>query len=212
VRTLSFRILFLGCSLACATNEAVAIGPYDARNGDECRAQVMANFNALAAESSAAGNPRAITSHWNRWAVPELEACERMDQAVRDERMRAAHERLMAAIATLKDEGVVRDEETRWLQREKEAIAGFPHAPYRDAVLALHADFLRYAAAPPPSGDACDGIRRAMKSARAEHDRAVDALLARTEPWRLHEQVRQAALSEWQFQRHLAKRAACATR
>jgi hypothetical protein len=211
VRFHSLRVLAVVCwVVTSAVPGAFAIGRYDARNGDECRAQVIANYNALAARAAAAGNTRAIASHWNRWAVPELEQCEQMDQAVRNTRMQAAHARLTAAITTLRQDGLVRDEEKRWLQQERDAIAEFPHAPYRDAVLALHADFLRYATTAPAAGG-CESIRRALKSARVEHDGAVDALIARTPDWRVNEQVRQAALAEMQFQRYQAQRAGCAT-
>jgi hypothetical protein len=209
VHSHSLRVLAIVCWVAaCAAQGAFAIGRYDARNGDECRAQVLANYNALVAKAAASGNTRAIASDWNRWAVPELEECEQMDRAVRNARMQTAHERIMAAIATLRQDGVVRDEEKRWLQQERDAIADFPHAPYRDAVLALHADFLRYAA-PRPAAGACESIRRALKSARIEHDSAVDALIARTPDWRVNEQVRRAALAEMQLQRYQAQRAGC---
>jgi hypothetical protein len=190
----------------------MAIGRYDARDGEECRAQVEANFAAIAREMAAHGNYHGIVSTWNRWRGPALEECAQMDQAERTRRMQKVHARLEAAIGTLSSGSQVRDEEVRWLADEHAAIAAYPHSPWRDAHVALYAEFQRYSAALTASPAQCAGIERALKSARVEHDAAVDALLRHEPEWRVHDQVRQAAISEMQFQKFQAQRAGCAMR
>ena len=208
----------LAVLLAAASLPALAVGRYDARDGAECRDQVERNFAALAREMAAHGNWHGITSTWNRWRGPALEECEQMDAIEHTRRMRKANERLDAAIAVLSADGAIRDEARRAIAEEHAAsfLAGilvflaFPHSPYRDAHVALHAQYERYAAAPAASPRDCPAIQRALKSARTEHDLAVDALLRHEPEWRVHDQVRQAAIGEMQFQRFLARRAGCA--
>lgn len=207
------RILVCLAALS-STTPAVAIGPYDARDGAECRAQVEANFQAIARDMAASGNYRGIGSTWNRWRGPALEQCEHMDNAERHRRMRKANERLEAAIAILRENGAIRAGEAGWLAQEHAAITSMPHSPYRDAHIALYMQYRRYSDAPAGTTvtQRCDGIGRALKSARTEHDLAVEALLRREPEWRVHDQVRQAAIAEMQYQRFLAKRGGCASR
>lgn len=197
---------------AALSPPALAIGRYDARDGAECRAQVEANFQALARDMAAHGNYRGITATWNRWRSPALEECEQMDTLERARRMQKANERLEAAITVLAGDGAIRDEARQAIAAEHAAILAFPHSPYRDAHVALHAQFERYSAALSASPRQCPGILHALKSARTEHDLAVDALLRHEPEWRVHDQVRQAAIAEMQYQRFLARRAGCATK
>lgn len=207
------RILVCLAAISFAT-PALAIGPYDARDGAECRAQVEANFQAIARDMAASGNYRGITSTWNRWRGPALQQCEQMDNAERYRRIRKANERLEAAIVILRENGGIRAEEVGWLAQEHTAITSMPHSPYRDAHIALYMQYQRYADVPAGASAPlrCDGIGRALKSARTEHDLAVDALLRREPEWRVHDQVRQAAIAEMQYQRFLAKRSGCAAK
>ena len=197
-------------ALALLPFGAAAIGKYDARDGTECRAQVEANFQAMAREMAAAGNYRGITSNWNRWRGPAMEECEQMDRSVQAQRIEKAQARLDAAIATLRANGVIRPEEAQWLEREHAAILAFPHSAWRDAHVARFSDFVRYASPPAAAKENCPGIQAALKGARTEHDLAVDALLRHEPEWRVHDQVRQAAIAEMQWQRFLAQRAGCA--
>jgi hypothetical protein len=208
------RRIVICLAAICGATPALAIGPYDARDAAECRAQVEANFQAIAREMAAGGNYRGITSTWNRWRGPAMEQCEQMDNAERHRRMRKANARLEAAIVILRENGGIRAEEVGGLAEEHTAITSMPHSPYRDAHMALYMQYQRYANA--PSGTSapqrCEGIGRAMKSARTEHDLAVDALLRREPEWRVHDQVRQAAIAEMQYQGFLAKRSGCAAK
>ncbi len=198
---------------------AHAIGRHDARNGDECREQVNANYEALVREMAAHGNYHGIASTDRRWRQPKLRECEQMDRTAREARMAKAHARLTAAIETLRSGGSVGDAEVRWLAEEQAAIAQFPEAPYRTAFLQLHQDFLRYVSAPPPIAR-CGEVLGALRAARHKHDDAVAALVAgRSAPadpadrtWRVHEQQRQAALAEIQWNRFLGVRAGCLER
>ena len=198
--------------LAALSLPALPIGRYDARDGDDCRAQVEANFQAIARDMAAHGNWHGITSRWNRWYVPAMQECAQMDDADRHRRMRKANERLDAAIAVLKGHGSIREEARRAIAEEHAAIEAFPSSPYRDAHIALHSEYQRYAAAVEATPRGCPEIRRAWKSARAEHDLAVDALLRHEPEWRLNDQVRQAAIAEMHFQEFQAQRAGCTVR
>lgn len=72
--------------LAVASGQALALGRHDARNGDECRAQVNANFDALEAEMRVHGNLRGIAAMNRRGREPALADCEQLDRSLRDER------------------------------------------------------------------------------------------------------------------------------
>lgn len=198
---------------------AQAIGKYDARNGDECRAQVNANYEALVREMAAHGNYHGIASTDRRWRQPKLRECEQMDRSVRETRMAKAYARASAALDTLRAGGSVPDEEIRWLASEQAAIVQFPEAPYRTAFLRLYSDLVRYASPPPPIAR-CGEVLGALAAAKSEHDAAVAALLAgRSAPadpadrtWRIQEDRRQGALSEMRWNRFLAVRAGCVER
>jgi hypothetical protein len=49
-----------GVLLIASVDAAWAIGPRDARTGEECRAQVNANFDSIEAQMRANGNYRGI--------------------------------------------------------------------------------------------------------------------------------------------------------
>ena len=115
--------------LACAV-DASATGRYDARNGDECRAQVNADYR----------------------------ECAQMDQAVREERMREVHERLTRAIESLRAGDEVGAAQNRAIADDYAVIVDYPASPYRSACLQLYAEFQRYASAPPAGAGDCGKI------------------------------------------------------
>lgn len=134
---------------------AHSFGKYDSRNGDECRAQVNANYDARAAEMAAHGNFRGIASMNRRHRVPDLAECAQMDRQARESMMSKAYQKLSSAIESLKARGVVSADERRALAADHEAIQKFPPAPYREAYLRLYADYLRYESlAPAPASAA----------------------------------------------------------
>jgi hypothetical protein len=123
----------------------LAIGRYDARNGDECRAQVNANYDAATAQMRANGNLRGIASMNRRGRDVELAECEQMDRSAREATMTKAYRRLSAAVDTLRDQRPVPAGERRALEADYTTILKFPPAPYREAYLHLHVGYLRYA-------------------------------------------------------------------
>ena len=124
---------------------ALAIGRYDARNGDECRAQVNANFDAATAQMRASGNLSGIASMNRRGRDVELAECEQMDRSVREATMTKAYRRLSAAVDTLRGQRPVPAGERRALEADYTMISKYPPTPYREAYLSLHVDYLRYA-------------------------------------------------------------------
>jgi len=128
---------------------AHSFGRYDARNGDECRAQVNANYDALEAEMRAGANFRGIDAMNRRGRATDLADCDRMDRQAQDATMSRAFQRLSKALRSLQAGSAIPADEKRALAADHEAIVGFPPAPYRDAYLALHAEFMRYDAVAP---------------------------------------------------------------
>jgi uncharacterized protein DUF4124 len=128
---------------------AHSFGRLDARNGDECRAQVNANYDALEAEMRASGNLRGIDAMNRRGRATDLADCDRMDRQAQDATMSRAFRRLSQALRSLQAGSAIPADEKRALAADHEAIVGFPPAPFRDAYLALHAEFMRYDAVVP---------------------------------------------------------------
>jgi hypothetical protein len=152
---------------ALAAQGAVhAMGRLDARNGDECRAQVNANFDARAAEMRAHGNARGLAANEARGRQPALEECAQMDQRVRNEAMVDAYSRLSAAIETLRAGGDIPPAQQRALAADHDAMEKLPAAPYRTAYLRSHADYLRYLAVAPASTAASHAARAAPAAIR----------------------------------------------
>jgi hypothetical protein len=130
---------------------AYPFGKYDARNGDECRVQVNANYDDLEADMRAHGNLHGIDAMNQRGRAIDLKACAQMDRQAREATMSKAWQRLSKAIETIKASGTLSADERRVLAADHEAIATFPPAPYREAYLRLHAEFMRYDAVAPTS-------------------------------------------------------------
>lgn len=139
--------------LPCAAH---AFGKYDARNGEECRAQVNANYDAVVAEMRAHGNLRGIEVTNRRSRAPDLAECDQMDRQAREAVMVKAHQRLSAAIDDLKAHRPLPADQRLAVETDHEAILKFPPAPYREACMRLYADYLRLQSpnAPPPAASA----------------------------------------------------------
>ena len=86
---------------------AHSFGKYDSRNGDECRAQVNANYDALAAEMQAHGNLHGIAVMNRKHRAPDLEECDQMDQRAQEALMSKAYQRLSTAIETIRKNGSI---------------------------------------------------------------------------------------------------------
>lgn len=142
---------------------AHSFGKYDSRNGDECRAQVNANYDALAAEMKANGNLRGIAVMNRRSRAIDLAECAQMDQRARESKMVKAYQRLSAAIETLKARQSISADERRVVAADHETILKFPPAPYREAYLRLHADYLRYEAVAPGPASSVAGTTQVFR-------------------------------------------------
>lgn len=149
---------------------AYPFGKYDARDGDECRAQVNANYDALEADMRAHGNLHGIEAMNQRGRAIDLKACAQMDRQAREATMTKAWQRVSKAIETIKAGGTLSAAERRVLAADHEAITAFPPAPYREDYLRLYADFMRYdAVAPaPPAADATRVFRCTDAGGRVE--------------------------------------------
>ena len=123
---------------------ASAFGKYDARNREECRAQVNANYDALTARMRAAGNSRGAEVVNRKGRQPDLAACDLMERQERERLMMKGYDRLGSAIETLRAQRPLGAEERRLIAGDYETIAHYPPAPYREAYLERHAEFLRY--------------------------------------------------------------------
>lgn len=106
---------------------ALALGRYDARNGDECRAQVNANLGAMNARSRA----------------EYLHDCNQLERRQQDSRMSIAYRRLGEVMDTLIAGAKPSAEALQAVDEEAKAIHDFKPAPYRDAYLQRHAEYLR---------------------------------------------------------------------
>jgi hypothetical protein len=204
---------------ALSHSPAALAGRYDARNGDECRTQVNANYDAITARMRADGNLTGIAVVNRRGRDIELAECAQMDRSAQDATMTKGYRRLSAAVDSLRAQVQVAAGERRTIAAEYTTISTFPPAPYRDAYLRLHADFLRYTElnrAGVPPGESCDAIRSLAAASRREHDAAVAALLeshatAGETNWRQFEARRVAALSEMTWQGDRARMAGCSS-
>ncbi len=175
-----------------------AYGEYDSRGGDECRAQVNANDDALAEQMRAQGNLRGVGVVSRKHRSIDLAACAQMDRRAQDALMTKAYARLSSAIDTLKARRSISADERRVLAVDHQAILGFPRAPYRDACLRLHSDFVRYEAAAPElapaahaaaqvfrctgAGAAIEFSQRPCAAGATQTEMAVQALLPDRSP------------------------------
>jgi hypothetical protein len=204
---------------ALSHSPAALAGRYDARNGAECRTQVNANYDAITARMRADGNLTGIGVVDQRGRALELAECAQMDNIAQVATMTKAYRRLSAAVDALRAQVQVAAVERRTIAAEYTTISAFPPAPYRDAYLRLHADFLRYTElhrAGVPPGESCDTIRSLAAASRRQHDDAVTALLesrvtAGETNWRQFEARRLAALSEMTWQGDRARMAGCSS-
>lgn len=126
-----------------------AFGRYDARNGDECREQVNANYDAIVAEMRAHGNFRGIAATEERGRAVALADCELMDRQAQQATMSQAWQRLSTALETIRAGGEIPADERHVLAADHDAIAQFPPSPYGKAYLRLYADYMRYEAVRP---------------------------------------------------------------
>jgi hypothetical protein len=204
---------------ALSHSPAALAGRYDARNGDECRAQVNANYDAITARMRADGNLTGIGVVDRRGRDIELAECAQMDTMAQVATMKKAYRRLAAAVDALRAQLQVAAGERRTITAEYTTISAFPQSPYRDACLRLHADFLRYTElnrTGVPPGESCEAIRSLIAASRRDHDAAVTALLesratAGETNWRHFEARRVAALFEMTWQGDRARMAGCSS-
>jgi hypothetical protein len=129
---------------------ALALGRYDARNGDECREQVNANFDAMAEKMRASGNARGVASMERRGRAVYLAECGQMDRSAQSSLLSKGYARLTAAQATLASGRALPPAERASLAEDHRAIVDYPHSAYRDAYLRLHAEVSALQAQLPP--------------------------------------------------------------
>lgn len=140
---------------------AGAIGPYDARNGDECRAQVNANYDAVEADMRAHGNYAGIAAVEDEWRGPGLLDCERLDRLLQQEQLSAAMLRLSSAIDNLRAGHTLTAGAIQRLDADRASIVKMSARPYRREYLLQYADYQRYLAAMPTVPAAIDAPTQA---------------------------------------------------
>jgi hypothetical protein len=141
-----------GVLLIAGVDAARAIGPRDARTGEECRAQVNANFDAIEAQMRANGNYRGIAVTEDEDRGPALLACEGFEQHLQYERISAALRRLSSATDTLRAGHALTAATIRQLADDRAGIERMSPQPYRHEYLLQYADYRRYLSLAPPTG------------------------------------------------------------
>ena len=134
-------VLLLACALVPLS--ADALGRYDARNADECRAQVNANFDALQGQMRAQGNQRGIQVTEERGRQEYLHDCDQLERFQQDRRMTSAYRRLGGVMDQLIAGDKPSAEGLAAVADDARVIRSFKPAPYRDAYAKRHADFER---------------------------------------------------------------------
>jgi Galactose oxidase, central domain len=119
-----------------------ALGVDDSRTADECRAKVNAHFDALAAPTDSVGNDRGSGVATNRHRSNALGACDQMERRQQDQRMRIAYRRLGEQMDLLVADVKPTPEAQGLIADDLAAIRSFKPAPYRDAYLQLHAEYV----------------------------------------------------------------------
>ena len=147
-------MLRLSLALTCLTalmlpGIAYSFGAYDSRNAEECRAQVNANYDTLAADMRAQGNNRTWSID-QRGRAPDLADCDQMERRFQDATMTKAYRRLEKAAKARKEYKEVSAADRGVLALDREKIAKFKPAPYREAYLRLSEEFTRYDTVTPP--------------------------------------------------------------
>lgn len=194
--------------LAAGTGNVSAIGPYDSRNGDECRAQVNANYDAMEAAMHANGNDTSIPVVEARFRMPALAECRRMDELLRYERLAPSLDRLSSALEGLRSGRANSTAAMQAINADHTTILQMPPSPYRAEYLRQYADYQRYLSLVPPpapapfdgiyrcshpsagvsygdqpcapvsSEESCDSLRKHADNSRRAYDQAVNALLS----------------------------------
>lgn len=134
----------LAAVLVVGANSVHAIGPYDSRNGDECRAQVNANFDAMEAKMRAEGNDRGIAVVEDRMRAPALLQCKALDKILQEERLVPSLGRLTSALDDLRHGRASATTAMQAIDADHSAILSMPPSPYRQEYLRQYADYQRY--------------------------------------------------------------------
>ena len=139
-----FYLSMIALSLIAHIDIANALGPYDARNGDECRAQLNAAYDAREAKMRAEGNDRGIA--WTEEQRPAaLAQCKALDRILQNERVSSAFTRLSSAMEALFKGRAPPSVLMQAADADHTAILKMPSGdPYRDYYLGQYADYQRY--------------------------------------------------------------------
>lgn len=137
-------LLTIASSLTANIDIAHAAGPFDARNGNECRAQLNAAYDAREAEMRAEGNARGIA--WTEEQRREaLDQCKALDRILLNERVSSSLPRLSSAMEALRNGRAPQEALTQAVDTDHTAILKMPsRSPYRDYYLKQYADYQRY--------------------------------------------------------------------
>lgn len=160
------RWMAAGVLLIASVGGARAIGPRDARNGEECRAQVNAHFDAVEAEMLAYGNYRGIAVTEDEGRGPMLLDCKGFEDSLQGEQIAAALQRLSLAIDTLRTGHALTAVTIEQLATDRAGIEEMSPQLYRHEYLLQYADYQRYLslattrAAMAPTGDSPKAIHR----------------------------------------------------
>src|SRR5690348_16814005 len=138
------RWMAAGVLLIASVGGARAIGPRDARNGEECRAQVNAHFDAVEAEMLAYGNYRGIAVTEDEGRGPMLLDCKGFEDSLQGEQIAAALQRLSLAIDTLRTGHALTAVTIEQLATDRAGNERMPPLPYRHDWPPQYAQYHRY--------------------------------------------------------------------
>lgn len=142
--------------LATGIETTYAIDPYDARNGDECRAQVNANYAAMEDRMRAQGNYAGISVVEDHMRGPDLLSCKGLDNILQNDQMSAASHRLSSATDSLRGGHLLSNSLIQGLGADNAAIIKMPPSPYREYYLHQYTDYQRYLSAMPSGAGAVE--------------------------------------------------------
>lgn len=131
-----------------------ATGPFDARSGDECRAQVNANYDQIEVDMRAHGNYAGIPVVERRFRAPDLAACKNLDTILQYERLAPSLDRLTSAINDLRQGHANSPAAMQIIDADHDVILHMPPSPYRGEYLRQYVDYQRYLSLAPSSGAA----------------------------------------------------------
>lgn len=158
-RRTAHRWMVAGFALLVGVGPARAIGPHDARSGEECRAQVNAQFDAVEAKMAAHGNYDGIAVTEDHDRGPALLACERFEHLLQQEQLSVALERLSSATEILRAGHVLTPATISQLAADRAGIEKLSPRPYRHEYLLQYEDYRRYLSVMPPSERAPMAVR-----------------------------------------------------